>query len=189
MYNGLCSGDWNVYDPCSLVAECHQLGNGPVIIKILMHFPKFPLTDQAYVKQPGWSNDVVGWPLKFRGVWGSEVWGVNFLLMRANRPPETIFSNAGDPLGSRQAYDSFTTSSRHVHDKFTTKNRSRCMDQLQFCLRHVHDLFTTRSRLVHDRFLLKTRSYFFGGSSFATRSRQAHDSCRKLVGNPVDHPH
>jgi hypothetical protein len=53
-------------------------------------------------------------------------------------------SNAGDPPGSRQVYDSFTASSRHVHDKFTTKNRSR---QISFNI--VRDTLT---------FLLTTRS-------------------------------
>jgi hypothetical protein len=76
--------------------------------------------------------------------------------------------NAGDPPGSRQVYDSFTTSSRHVHDK-----KSQPVDQLQFCPRHVHDLFTTRSRQIsaNEWFLL------------TTRSRQVHERSSREVSS------
>jgi hypothetical protein len=79
----------------------------------------------------------------------------------------TCLLNAGDPPGSRQVYDSFTTSSRHVHDKFTTKNRSRWISFNSVC-----DTFTTCSRLVHDSFTTDT-----------TRSRQLSWTCRERVVN------
>jgi hypothetical protein len=87
-------------------------------------------------------------------------WGKMHFLNLFTKKSQSLKSYAGDPPGSRQAYDSFATSSQHIHDK-----KSQPVDQLQFCLRHVHDLFTTRSRQIstQDSFAtgLTTRSNMF----------------------------
>jgi hypothetical protein len=65
----------------------------------------------------------------------------NPILLRVRQ--SLLKSNASDPPGSRQVYDSFTTSSRHVHNK-------NCSRWISF--NFVCDLFTTDfySRLVRD---------------------------------------
>jgi hypothetical protein len=155
---------------------------------------------------------------------------VGLVLFRVSHPsteqPLSALLNAGDPPGSRQVYNSFTTSSLHVHNK-----KSQPVDQLQF-------LSATRSRQISTRDSFATRSNMFDivandlanlrpecrhviFTSMMLKCRQnllmtskqsrlcwrriflvdhlhvitswlIHDSCRtsrKLVGNPVDHPH
>jgi hypothetical protein len=99
-------------------------------------------------------------------------------------------SYAGDPPGSRQVYDSFTTKN---HSRWISFNFVR--DTFTSCSRLVRDSFTTYfySRLVRilsvdhlQRHVITSRLV---RDTFTTAVVNESRTSRKLVWNPVDHPH